>query len=625
MPGRRRFNRRERVALSLVAGGVCKDCGEPLPPGWHADHRIPYSRGGDTDVVNGQAFCPRCNLKKGNRMIDPRDRWQGEATGEALSKDSVLIEACPGAGKTRLGLNVARIRLDQRHVDRLLTVVPTDNLKHQWSKAAHKYANLQLNESFLAGDVLHSDYHGAVVTYQAVASNPEFWRTFTAEFPTFVTLDEIHHVKVHDDDPYATGRSWSEAVNMAFSPARCRLLLTGTPFRSDGKSIPWVNYVEGRSEPDYVYSYVRAVKEGVVRALRFDVLDGQMVWRDVLGAVRETSLQNATEDDESNALATALNPNQPWIRSMLQRMDDELTYVRERGAPKAAGLVVAKTIPYANAYGQLLAEITGQEPTVVHGKVDDPNGKIDAFRESTDRWIIAVQMISEGVDIPRLAVGVYASNKLTEMAFRQIVGRTTRRNSEDSDDDESATWAIPGIGRIRRLAANVEREADAALAEREEETRREVERGEREFTMYEALAASEASYLESIYQGGTVPGPLLEKVERYFRDLNIRNQDPVITARAILDLGGHSSEVPVAHMSTPAPTQSVHERTQTLKNLVVRRGRRLALEQEVHFKVVFGALNRAVGEKTMDHAGIESLEKRLQLLDSGDLSWLRLN
>jgi hypothetical protein len=61
---RRRFNPRERAALLIAAAGRCEDCGEPLHPDFHADHREPWARGGVTDVINGQALCPSCNRRK---------------------------------------------------------------------------------------------------------------------------------------------------------------------------------------------------------------------------------------------------------------------------------------------------------------------------------------------------------------------------------------------------------------------------------------------------------------------------------------------------------------------------------------------------------------------------------
>ena len=65
---RRRFDRvGERVAMFLLAGGKCQGCGEPLEKGWHGDHVKPFSKGGETDIVNAQALCPKCNIEKGNK------------------------------------------------------------------------------------------------------------------------------------------------------------------------------------------------------------------------------------------------------------------------------------------------------------------------------------------------------------------------------------------------------------------------------------------------------------------------------------------------------------------------------------------------------------------------------
>ncbi len=64
----RRFNKTDRVLLTIDSGGRCAICGEPLPPGFHADHRHPYSKGGPTDIANAQALCPRCNHKKGAKV-----------------------------------------------------------------------------------------------------------------------------------------------------------------------------------------------------------------------------------------------------------------------------------------------------------------------------------------------------------------------------------------------------------------------------------------------------------------------------------------------------------------------------------------------------------------------------
>src|SRR4051794_4076022 len=109
-PGHRRrfFTKAEHDALYLAADGRCEECGGLLEPGWHGDHVTPYSDGGRTDVVNGQALCPVCNMKKGTRQAMKLRTWQQEAlnTIAPLAKKDYLIEATPGAGKTVFGITL---------------------------------------------------------------------------------------------------------------------------------------------------------------------------------------------------------------------------------------------------------------------------------------------------------------------------------------------------------------------------------------------------------------------------------------------------------------------------------------------------------------------------------------
>lgn len=66
---RRRFNKRERVAMYLAANGKCERCGGELELGFHGDHVQAYANDGVTDVINGQALCPDCNVKKGSKNV----------------------------------------------------------------------------------------------------------------------------------------------------------------------------------------------------------------------------------------------------------------------------------------------------------------------------------------------------------------------------------------------------------------------------------------------------------------------------------------------------------------------------------------------------------------------------
>ncbi len=248
------------------------------------------------------------------------------------------------------------------------------------------------------------------------------------------------------------------------SPAARRLALTGTPFRSDTNPIPFVRYerdADGslRSSADYVYGYGPALADGVVRPVIFLAYSGDMRWRTRAGDETERTLgAPMTAEQLAYAWRTALDPDGAWIIRVLEAADRRLTEVR-RGMPDAAGLVIATDHASARAYAGLLTQITGRRPVVVLS--DDPaaSSKIARFSAAADRWMVAVRMVSEGVDIPRFAVGVYATSVGTALFFAQAVGRFVRARRRG----ETASVFLPSIPSLLGYAAELEAERDHVL------------------------------------------------------------------------------------------------------------------------------------------------------------------
>ena len=177
--------------------------------------------------------------------------------------------------------------------------------------------------------------------------------------------------------------------------------------------------------------------------------------------------RHAGRPDEADQLAqawrTALDPEGAWIARVLEAADRRLTEVR-RGMPDAAGLVIAGDHADARAYAALLRRSTGIRPVVVLS--DDPSAsrKIAGFAASGDRWMVAVRMVSEGVDIPRLAVGVYATSVGTALFFAQAVGRFVRARRRG----ETASVFLPSIPALLGYAAELEAERDHVLSRRDD-------------------------------------------------------------------------------------------------------------------------------------------------------------
>ena len=390
--------------------------------------------------------------------------WQKDAYQEyfRVPRRDFLLVATPGAGKTAFALTVAAELLARREIAAVTVVTPTEHLKHQWAQAAHR-VGISMDSGYRnAQGRVSADFTAVAVTYAQVAAHPALHRQRTENRRTLVIFDEIHHA--------GDALSWGEAVRESFEPALRRMGLTGTPFRSDANPIPFVTYVDDpdgtrRSSSDYVYGYGPALGDGIVRPVIFLAYSGEMRWRTRAGdEIAATLGAPMTAEQLAQAWRTALDPQGEWVARVLEAADRRLTEVR-RGMPDAAGLVIAGDHADARAYAALLRRVTGTRPVVVLS--DDPaaSRKIAAFTGSDDRWMVAVRMVSEGVDIPRLAVGVFATSVSTALFFAQAVGRFVRARRRG----ETASVFLPSVPVLLGYAAELEAERDHVLRRRDDD------------------------------------------------------------------------------------------------------------------------------------------------------------
>jgi superfamily II DNA or RNA helicase len=214
-----------------------------------------------------------------------------------------------------------------------------------------------------------------------------------------------------------------------------------------------------RSESDYTYGYAQALRDGVVRPVLFLAYGGSMRWRTKVGDEVSGRLgESMTKDATAQAWRTALDVGGDWIPSVLAAADKRLTQVR-RGVPDAGGLVISSNQTQARAYAKILRGISGERPIVVLSDYAGSSGKIEEFAEGNQRWMVAVRMVSEGVDVPRLCVGVYATSTSTPLYFAQAVGRFVRARRRG----ETASIFLPSVPCILEHAARLEEERDHAL------------------------------------------------------------------------------------------------------------------------------------------------------------------
>jgi superfamily II DNA or RNA helicase len=534
--------------------------------------------------------------------------WQKAAFDAFRAADTAdfLTVATPGAGKTTFALTAARAELGERP-GRLIVVAPTAHLKVQWATAAHGFS-LHLDPAWSPGDGgIAPDLHGVVTTYQQVASSAELLRGVAQD--AFVVLDELHHA--------ADDRAWGDSIRTAFSGARRRLALSGTPFRSDTAAIPFVNYVLDEARADYTYGYADALRDGrVVRPVYFPRTGGHMEWVAPDGTEMSASFEDALDNARSaQRLRTALSLEGQWLPTVLRNAHERLRALRQTD-PDTGGLVIATDQDHARGIANLMRWRLGVDPVIVTS--DDPmaSARIARFAASSEPWLVAVRMVSEGVDIPRLAVGVYATTTTTELFFRQAVGRLVRWRR--GTRRQQAFLYLPDDPRLRARAFQIaderrhslrrpERGADEGepMPERDEAAFDEPEKPE-QLSLFAAISA--------------VATEQDEPEAPWDHDLMTGDDDEVgHDEHGVVIEFGDPPPLAVTPSSGGDPTMTRVEYKRRLRDFNAEAARELSLVTGWQHAKVNAELNRLAGVDKVSQATVEQLERRLRHAES----WLR--
>jgi len=533
--------------------------------------------------------------------------WQKRALDRlaATGAPDFLAMATPGAGKTTFALCAAVHDLAAHPGRRLVVVAPTSHLKLQWADAAAGFG-LHLEPRWSpSGGRLPADVHGIVTTYQQVASSPDALRPVAAE--SLAVLDEIHHA---GDD-----RAWGDAVRRAFDPASRRLALSGTPFRSDTRAIPFVRYVGDEAVPDFEYGYADALADGrVVRPVYFPRINGFMEWIAPDGAAQAAAFDDPLDRARAaQRLRTALSLEGEWLPTVLAQANERLVALR-RQQPDAGGLVVATDQDHAQGIADLLRYRCGVRATVAVS--DDPrsSSRIARFSASSDPWIVAVRMVSEGVDIPRLRVGVYATTTTTELFFRQAVGRFVRWTRGVPrqkaylfipDDLRLRTWATQIADARRHSLRRRERAGDELADEGALDALvHPDDRGE-QLSMFAALSAVVTGAAESSVFD--VDEAVLDRLDHQEDDAALEVALPALPGAPAAGSGNGNGN---GNGANPRRERSeLRERNARLvQDLVWATG--------LGHAHVNGQLNRLVGLRRIDEATVEQLRRRARQAES---------
>ena len=352
--------------------------------------------------------------------------WQKECIHTALhkyllSQFNFLAMATPGAGKTWMAAQLASQLFELDKIDLVVCFTPSINITTSFQETLESVTEKRM-------DGLMGSY-GQVMTYHNLTFlSGSFWETFKDK-RVFVIFDEIHHCSGHDVN---LSNAWGEQILLNIrSKAAYTLALSGTPWRSDKLPIALAKYSGDPSqlECDYIYPLSRAIRDNVCRIPKVIAIDNDnILFTNTSGeSTRYKTIRELLSG--TNTSYTDLLCNEDIIKFTLKQAINRLDNIRQHN-PQAAGLIVASSISNAHWIAEILTCQLGRPAIIVTHQNTGSHKIIDNFENSNSQWIIAIGMVSEGTNIPRLQVCCYLSRIKTELYFRQVLGRIVRAKEE---------------------------------------------------------------------------------------------------------------------------------------------------------------------------------------------------
>jgi superfamily II DNA or RNA helicase len=437
---RRLFTPYQKRQIAIVAGHKCQRCGEVLGGSWEAHHVIPYAKGGVTEVFNGMALCTGCHKRVHSAMTFVPREWQIKCherereSRETGASKVFFLEACPGAGKSAMAAMIAKEWLQLGFVDHVVVIAPWRPVVASITEACSKM-ELTTSRSIFAGTSGYTappSWEVSVTTTSAgcSAKTVEALRQWSDRHGLnyAVIIDEIHH--------NSESGAWGQYADLLGEKAKRIVVMSGTPFRADGMPITFLQYHNDEPSCDYRLGYTDGVREGYVRDVTTRWIRGSATVVDRgNGKTVEKPYSELTKAEVSQIQDELFDSRGELVRSTVEAVHSDLMRIRQSHQySDAAALFVCRPGSTSGEsdkrvfqVAETIRRLTNIEPVVVTHKDQDAEGKIRMFRDSDRPYIVAVNMISEGCDIPRLlSVGLLRLIS-SPMLVRQIVGRVIRR------------------------------------------------------------------------------------------------------------------------------------------------------------------------------------------------------
>lgn len=439
-----------------------------------------HSEFGMTTRYNTKVLCLPCHKEAHRRSNievftesgwESLRQWQKTAIDrfiECEDEKTFVLEAAPGAGKSRFAAFASQYALDQMGISHVVFIAP-------WLPILTSVKKNFQPLSLEVRDKFHYDKKRGVLqrmplvditldTYagfcnQTTVDVIEAWQKSDG-FNFMLILDELHHTNT------VSGK-WGPYVERVAAMASKLVVMSGTYFRSDNRPIAFLEYENEKPKTQFSIGFTECVRERYTRQVSFrfhdpkiEILrteDKKTTWRNL------SKIPQSSAKMQSVAKREVLSTSCQHIDKLIEDAWIELVAIRRKW-PDAACLVVCRSGSHGeeeraiHAVEARIKTLTGQRPEVVTSDDSTSRGRLDSFANSSEPFLCAIRMVSEGVDIPRIRMVLFLSYTDSEMLFRQIVGRCCRY-IDGKEDDTAALVILPKFRVMADFAERFELES----------------------------------------------------------------------------------------------------------------------------------------------------------------------
>jgi superfamily II DNA or RNA helicase len=411
--------------------------------------------------------------------IPPLRNWQTLARAELLSawhtnpSIKALIAACPGAGKTFFTAVLIRELLIENQINLAIVLAPTVNIQLLWVeelegiglKATEEASNFSLRWRKEANVSMTEDNQIIVLTYAQLARDERLIAEMARRAGKTLTIgDEIHHA---DDD-----EKFGSAVQILADASARTLALSGTPFNSTGGALALCEHetdIDHTGKPirrtlaTYTYSYGDAIQHFVCRPAEFIKVygRGEATYRLISDKSLFKRITDLAAQRKADRIAALLDPEGEFMEECARQAVRELARFRAAGDKKSAMLVVARNKAHGAQMARLLARTCEAEKQrfliqEIYNDTPKAHERITNLVTDLTDIIVSVRMISEGVDIKRLRVGLFATDWMTRMFFIQFAGRFVRHEDRLDKYTQFAKIIVPAHRQLLEYIREIE-------------------------------------------------------------------------------------------------------------------------------------------------------------------------